>query len=154
MYRRILVPVDGSAPSDRALDSALGLAKATGAKVRLVHIVDPLPPVSIDGMYTDVDAFRDAVIASGQAALKRAQRRAARSARRVESALLEAVGRDISSAIVAEAKRWRADLIVLGTHGRTGLARLVLGSVAEGVVRQSTAPMLLVRARVGRRAKR
>ena len=59
--------------------------------------------------------------------------------------LLEAKGQRIANVIVAEAERWQADLIVIGTHGRTGFSRLLLGSVAEGVVRTAAIPVLLIR---------
>ena len=69
-----------------------------------------------------------------------------RSGATVETALLEASGERIASVIEGEARHWQADLIVIGTHGRSGLSRLLLGSVAEGVARSAPVPVLLVRA--------
>jgi nucleotide-binding universal stress UspA family protein len=63
-----------------------------------------------------------------------------------ETELLETEGKRVASVIDDDAKRWPADLIVIGTHGRSGISRLLLGSVAEGVVRGASVPVLLVRA--------
>ena len=151
MYKRILIPVDGSDPSTQALDAALQLAKEVRAKVRIVNIADVLPPPALDGpTYMDVDEYREAIITSGRAILQRALARAKALRIRPESALIETVGRDVSAAVIDDARRWKADLIMLGTHGRTGLARLFLGSVAEGVVRHAPVAVLLVRARPAR----
>jgi nucleotide-binding universal stress UspA family protein len=73
---------------------------------------------------------------------------------KVDTLLLETLGRRVADVIVREAKKWRADVIVLGTHGRSGLSRVVLGSDAELVVRESPVPVLLVRGRVTGSRKR
>jgi nucleotide-binding universal stress UspA family protein len=146
MYRRMLVPVDGSAASNKALAAALRLAKEQRAAVRIVHVVDVLPPAGLEGSaYIDFDGYRDAMLASGREVTKRAEARVRAAGVRAETRLLETTSHDVSAAVVLEAKRWRADLIAIGTHGRTGLARLFLGSVAEGVVRHAPAAVLLLR---------
>lgn len=148
MFRRILVAVDGSEPSNRAVATAMKLAREGRARLRIVHVADTLPPASVGvagEMYVDVERYRDAVLSAGRDVLKRVGARARATRARTETALLETLTHDPSAAIVAEAKRWRADLIALGTHGRTGLARLFLGSVAEGVARHAPVAVLLVR---------
>lgn len=154
MYKRILVPVDGSAPSRQAIATALTLAKEIRAKVRILNVADVLPPPALDAPASiDVDAYRGAMIAAGRAILEDATGRARRARIAVETRLVETVGRDVSGTISDEARRWRADLIVVGSHGRSGLARVFLGSVAEGVARHAPCAVLLVRAAAARRRR-
>ena len=153
MFKRIIVAVDGSEPSDNALATALKLAKEQRAKLRVIHVADILPPAAMGEAYVDVDAYRDAAVGVGREVIASALAAARRARVRAEAAVLEIVSHDASGAIVDEAKRWRADLIALGTHGRTGLARLFLGSVAEGVVRHASVAVLLVRVAPSRARK-
>ena len=155
MYRRVLVAIDGSETSDLALRQAIRLAKAQRARLRLVHVVDE---VATNGaMPCAPTDFWKAVRKAGERILESARMRAVRDGVEAETKLLEnrafgSVIRRVSNLIVAEAERWRADLIVIGTHGRRGLSKLLLGSVADGVVRTSGTSVLLVRG-AGRRAK-
>jgi nucleotide-binding universal stress UspA family protein len=151
MYKRILVAVDGSKTSDVALAEGLKLAKEQHADLRLLHVADVTPPAAIDAVagqssYIDYDLFRDATLKAGRDVVRRAESVARAAGVGVESAVIEASAHDISSSIVDEASRWRADLVVIGTHGRSGLERLVLGSVAESVARHAPVPVLLVKA--------
>ncbi len=152
-FGRILVAVDGSDPAKRALGTALRFAKERRAAVRAVHVADTFPAASLGEAYIDVDAYRDAALAAGRAVIGAARRQARAAGTRLDAAMLETVSHDASGAIAADARRWRADLVVLGTHGRTGLARLFLGSVAEGVARHAAAPVLLVRGAPRRRRR-
>ena len=145
MFKRILVAVDGSGPSDAALVAALQLAKEQHAKLYVVHVADVLPPANVEPTYMYLDSYRDAILTAGRALIGSVEARARRARVRAEARLIETVTHDPSGEIVAEAKRWHADLITLGTHGRTGLVRVFLGSVAEGVVRHSPAAVLLIR---------
>jgi len=145
MYRRILVPVDGSAASLKGLDEALKLAKSLEAKVKLVHVVNEL---IFDSGYmpaldygTVIASLREA----GKKVLAAAEAVARERGASVEAELIEQVGGHAADVIVRVAKQWSADLIVMGTHGRRGLRRLALGSDAELVLRSSTVPVLLVR---------
>jgi nucleotide-binding universal stress UspA family protein len=149
-YKRILVPVDGSATSNKGLDEAIKLARAAGAKIRLLHVVDDtLAFSSPDG--AGANYVLDALRSSGRQALERAGDRVRRAKLEAESTLIENFTGRVAEAIVDQAKRWRADLIVMGTHGRRGVNRLLIGSSAELVVRSSTLPVLLVPARGGAR---
>jgi nucleotide-binding universal stress UspA family protein len=94
-----------------------------------------------------VEDFSKGLTATGERLLASAEGAARARRVNVETALLETLGRRVADVIVREAKKWRADLIVLGTHGRAGLSRVVLGSDAELVVRESPVPVLLVRGR-------
>ncbi|HEV7391401.1 MAG TPA: universal stress protein [Burkholderiales bacterium] len=146
MYRRILVPVDGSATATLGLRHAVDLAKALGAQIRLLTVVDELVIPSVDA-YAPVDlANRIAILKEGgKKVLDAAAAFVAENAVESEEALVETHGEHVSSAILRDAKEWGADLIVMGTHGRRGLTRLLLGSDAERVLRDAPAPVLLVR---------
>jgi len=145
MFQRILVPIDGSQTAFRALDVAIELAKQQNALLRVVEVVDlgPLYRASTSGV--NIAEIEKAMLQSCQSDLNQATARATRAGVNLETSLIEGSGRRISNDIVDEAQRWKADLIVIGTHGRHGLQRLVLGSVAEGVARTAPAPVLLVR---------
>jgi nucleotide-binding universal stress UspA family protein len=155
MFRRILVPIDGSPPSRRGLEEAIMLAKDQRARIRLLHVVDEsIVTRTFDGTtYMPagyIDEFMRSLTSGGKKLLARAEAKVRTGRVKVDTALLETIGRRVADVIVAEAKKWRADVIVLGTHGRAGLARVVLGSDAELVVRESPVPVLLVRGPVTR----
>jgi nucleotide-binding universal stress UspA family protein len=146
MYQRILVPIDGSETSARALQEAIKLA-AGKVRLRLIYVIEEVYPLDAEGYaYIDHAALQDAVRHTGERALAQAAEKVRSSGAIVETALLEAHGERVASVIDNEAGHWPADLIVIGTHGRSGLSRLLLGSVAEGVVRGASIPVLLVRA--------
>ncbi|VTU22004.1 universal stress protein [Variovorax sp. RA8] len=147
MYQRILVPIDGSATSLRGLDEALRLSKLTGAKLRLVHVVDELKYVT--GFETFATYSGDVVplmAEAGRKILEQGRERAQRAGIDAESALFTSVAGRVSEIVVDQAKVWNADLIVIGTHGRHGVARAFLGSDAEQVLRMAPIPVLLVNA--------
>jgi nucleotide-binding universal stress UspA family protein len=147
MYQRILVPIDGSPTADRGLDEAIRLAQLTGASVRVLHVLDQLIYVTgfeAGALYSD--AALSALRQGGERILAGAKARAAAAGLNVDTLLVECFGGRAARIVVAEADLWNADLIVLGTHGRRGVRRLLLGSDAEEVVRTAKAPVLLVRA--------
>lgn len=126
MYTRILVPVDGSASADRALEQAIDLAKAQAAALKIVF-VDGVEEISRQIIEVAVAKARNAGL-------------------HPESGLLVKLPtEEIGDVILQEAGSWTADLIVIGTHGRRGLAHVLLGSVAERVIRAATTPVLVVR---------
>lgn len=152
MYKHILVAVDGSDTSNLALREAIKLAKDQQAILRLIHVVDETPAF----MPTDDPTMPDPnLVAAVQKALRAAgQKVLSTCAAVVREAgieadttmkIVETLGARIYDAIEEEAAGWPADLIVIGTHGRRGFRRLLLGSVAEGVVRVATKPVLLIR---------
>lgn len=144
MYKHILVPVDGSATSKRGLEEAMRIAQDGGGTIRLVHVVDelvmvdPEVPVYYQAMIESLREHGKAVLAKSEASVK------ARGVP-VQSVLLETMGMRAADLIVEQAAQWPADLIVMGTHGRRGLRRVVLGSDAELVIRHTTVPVLLLR---------
>ncbi|HXX38810.1 MAG TPA: universal stress protein [bacterium] len=144
MYRRVLIPVDGSDCSQAALEHGLGLAHEQQAEVRLIHVVDTRSLYTFENM--NVEPVETAWRQAGQEILDRAEAHARRvGVAAVTVSLIETVGRGVAGVIVAECEHWPADLIVMGTHGRHGIERALLGSVAEGVVRASPVPVLLIR---------
>ena len=147
MYKHILCPVDGSPASRLGLQHAIGLAKALDARIRLIHVVDELsviPPAEVypAGEITDLIAV---LKEGGEKLLEETLALASKQGTRAEKALIESFGGPVSRIIVDDAKKWGADLIAMGTHGRRGLNRLLLGSDAERVLREAPVPVLLVR---------
>ena len=146
MYRRILVPIDGSATADLGLKHAIGLAKEQGARIRMLNVIDERFFVTAgDGFATDPTPLIESLRSLGRDALANASARAQSAGVAFETAMVESVGRYVSDVILEDARKWEADLIVMGTHGRRGLNRLLLGSDAERVLRATPVPMLLVR---------
>lgn len=147
MYERILVPFDGSTTSTQGLDEAIKLAKLTGASIRLIHVINELAYVSGIDAYAGFTA--DVVAAlkdGGQKILEQGKARVAAAGVAVDTQLFENFTQRLSDLVSEQAQSWKADLIVIGTHGRRGVQRLVLGSDAELIVRTAPVPVLLVRA--------
>ncbi|HEX5501486.1 MAG TPA: universal stress protein [Thermomicrobiales bacterium] len=146
----LLVPVDGTAAGCAALDTAAALARATGAAVVLLRVVVPAP-AAVEDPLTGLPA-RDGMpgeLRYDQAALDDAQRYVDRLAARLGDDGVAAEGRAVFGAvadtILTMADQLDADLVAISTHGRTGAARTILGSVADTVVRETSRPVLVVR---------
>ncbi len=146
-YKRILVPVDGSPTSAKGLKEAIRLARGRRGKLRLLHVVEELGAFIAPETGTNPAPILDAMKAAGRKTLARVERGARAAGARPEAALAEDFGGRVADAIVRDAQRWRADLIVMGTHGRRGMKHALLGSDAERVVHASRIPVLLVPAR-------
>lgn len=146
MYQRILVPVADDAVSDAGLDEAIRLARLGGGAVRLLHLVNELPYIGEAALYVTApsDDARGA-LQRGADLLAVRVRRAVLAGVEVDTLLVEGSGQRLAEVVGAQVAAWPADLVVLGTHGRHGIARAVLGSEAEQIVRRSTVPVLLVR---------
>ena len=147
MYQRILVPVDGSTTSTFGLDEAIKLAKLTGASLRLIHVVDALTITTgllPSAYYSDEVPPRKKEV--GEQILEQARTRVAASGVKVDTFLFDSLLPRVSETVIEQAKAWNADLIVIGTHGRRGVGRVLLGSDAEQIVRMAPVPVLLVRA--------
>ncbi|HVC48548.1 MAG TPA: universal stress protein [Burkholderiales bacterium] len=145
MFKRILVPTDGSKSANQALKMAIGFAVDQGAKLRVVHILEDLPwQFNVSPMAIDMTPLLKSWRKSGEDILKKAMLQAKKAGLIPEESLIEAIGETPSSLISNEAQAWNADLIIVGTHGRHGIERLFLGSVAEGIARTSPIPVMLV----------
>ena len=146
MYQRLLVPVDGSPTSDRGLNEAINLGKATGARLRLIHAVDEFVYGTGLEAYADVGGQVFTQLRKhGDEILKRGREAVETAGLEVETQLFERLTGTLTDLVVREAREWRADMIVLGTHGRRGLRRMMIGSDAEQILRATPVPLLLVR---------
>ncbi|HEV3431401.1 MAG TPA: universal stress protein [Paraburkholderia sp.] len=144
MYKRILVAVDGSETSRRAFEAALDLAKAMGSTLQPFYVIENTP-MYFDAPGYDPSILRNQMIAQGKELAEDMDK--AMSARGVQGAMVTGEASsldDVPTLVLDAAKAQGADLIVMGTHGRRGFQRLILGSVAERCVRQSTLPVLLI----------
>ena len=145
MYQRILVPVDGSHTSTLGLQEAIRIAIDQRARLKLISVIDGfIIAQNFEGLII-ADDMIDALRESGKKAINNAIALVKKYDLKAEATTFETVGDRVAEVIVREAKKWKADLIVMGTHGRRGFNRLVLGSDAEGVLRHSPVPVLMVR---------
>ncbi|MBF6990008.1 MULTISPECIES: universal stress protein [unclassified Cupriavidus] len=147
MYHRILVAMDGGPASELALEQAMVIARAADAEVEVVYVVDDRSPfMDVTGL--DPVRLVEDLTTAGESVLAAARSRLAAGHIRHATRLLgkPMLQGDIAVTIATEANSWGADLIVMGTHGRRGVRRLVMGSVARGVVAEALAPVLLIRA--------
>jgi nucleotide-binding universal stress UspA family protein len=145
-YKRILVALDGSPISDRALDEALSIARQTGAKLQLVHVVDELGYIS--GFEAAAACYVEDIVpimrGEGEKLLADGCRKAAAQGVTAEACLVMSRGERVCDAVTEQARRSEADLLVLGSHGRRGAKRWLLGSDAEQILRISPVPVLLI----------
>jgi nucleotide-binding universal stress UspA family protein len=146
MYQRLLVAMDGSKTADRALDEAIRLARQCQASLRIVHVIDEVS-LSWKSGYTSLGEFQQRHRESGQKILDKAADTAHRAGVAAEARLLalDRLTLHVADMIAAEAEAWPADAIVIGSHGRRGVRRMLLGSVAESVARIASKPVVLIR---------
>lgn len=146
MYQNILVALDGSVPSWRALKQAVSLAALTKGVVHPIYVVDKTPLFSYGGYYDPITLL-EAMRKEGVAVLGEAEKTCAADAVECRAEMVESdsASDDVAAVVLRHAEQIHADLLVMGTHGRRGVRRLVIGSVAEQVLRQSRTPLLLVR---------
>lgn len=143
MYKRILVPVDGSETSNKAVVAALQLARESGGRVRLVHALDEL--AYLTGYEYTGDLLKVARDYA-EKVLVDALDMAKSAGVPADTKLMDVPGGRLGELIAEEARSWEADLVVVGTHGRRGVSRVLLGSGAEQVLRLAPVPVLAVRA--------
>lgn len=144
MFKHILVPVDGSETAQTAVAKAIALAKAFASKVTVIYVIDPYP---FTGIGTD--------FAYGQAEYLNAATAEANEAVKLAKQFFTEAGVDVDTSVVEAHTAWRGivdageslqtDLIVMGSHGRNALEKLVLGSVAQAVLSHTKLPVLVVR---------
>ena len=148
MFKRILVPLDGSRTSEYGLAQALRLARSQRAALYLLHVLDEhvlIRHAEGSAVAAATQEFLQALRAGGKQILERARSKAAKAGLKSKTILVDNLMSSIAEVVVTQARKARADLIVMGTHGRRGITRLVMGSAAEGVVRSAPVPVLLVR---------
>ena len=144
MYQRILVPIDGSATSERALDEAIKFAQQQNSRIELVHVLEDIWYFDNEN-YLNYAELVQTMRYSGEKILAQAQNKFLQAGVMVDIRLLEAQGERVANVIINEAKNSLVDLIIIGTHGRSGFSRMLMGSIAEGVVRMAHIPILLIR---------
>ena len=154
MFKRILVPIDGSRTSNSGLNTAIRMARDAKAELILLHVVDE-NVLALSGEYAGA-AYMDRLMADMREGGRKVIAAAAATAKKQgvtpKTVLMESVGpRRVADIIVQQAKKLRADAVVIGTHGRRGISRMVMGSDAEEVVRGSPVPVVLVRSETRRR---
>ena len=144
MYERILVPIDGGTTANQGLKEAERVAQCHGSRIRVIHIVDELPALEPSGGTGGGEFVMAKLRDIGASLLNSCVEEVRKAGLPVDSRLVEQIGGRASDLILQAALEFRADLIVCGTHGRTGLRRVALGSTAEEIVRRSNSPVLLV----------
>jgi nucleotide-binding universal stress UspA family protein len=143
MARRILVPLDGSSTAERGLAEAIRMARTNGGRLVLLHLIDDFPTMREFASVETLDTMEARRRQAGGVLLGEAARVAKDAGVAAEERLVRT--RDTAAqTIIDTARELHCDLIVLGTHGRSGIVRALIGSVAEGVARHSSVPVLLV----------
>jgi nucleotide-binding universal stress UspA family protein len=144
MFEKILVTVDGSSASQKAIEKAVGIAKAFNSAVTIVSVIDSyaFSGVSVDFAYGQPE-YQQAASAESKASIAAAQQQFDAAGIGAESVVVD--GQAIFRGILETAASTHADLIVMGSHGRKGLEKLVLGSVASQVLSHAHVPVLIVR---------
>jgi len=146
MYRHILAAIDDSDTSRRAIREAVALAKSSGAELTLVHAVDEA--LFAHFTHTTIanrDAVQKALISEGQSVLDAAAQLAAENGLTPATRLLASEHQSPSDQITHAVRSLNADLLIVGSHGRRGVQRLILGSVAERLLRKVGISVLIVR---------
>lgn len=145
MFKHILVPVDGSPTSLAAIDKAVGLAKAFGSAVTAIYVIDPYPftGVGADFAYGQ-DQYLAAAKAEANAAMEVSKQRLQEGGVQADTRVVES--HTVWRGVLEAADAVGADLVVMGSHGRRGLEKLVLGSVAQSVLSHTKLTTMVVRA--------
>jgi nucleotide-binding universal stress UspA family protein len=139
MYKRILVAVDGSETSNKALVAALQLARDRDASLLLLHCVDELLLLTAGGFGLPTAPEQGNKVLDDAAAIVQA------AGSSCEKRLANMPAQRLGETVAEHAKVWRADLVVIGSHGRRGVGRLLLGRGAEQILRLAPVPVLCVR---------
>jgi nucleotide-binding universal stress UspA family protein len=142
LFKKILVPIDGSSSANKALAYALKLAQADHADVRLVYCIDEL---SLLSSHEYSGEMAQLARESGHKILQDGMALANAAHVKADTRLIDRVGQRLGESVADAAGDWGADLVVIGTHGRRGIGRVLLGSGAEQVMRMSPVPVLMVR---------
>lgn len=148
MYKHLVVAIDGSNTSLKALRHAVQIADNSGSKITLVNIANPTEYMALAPEFLQEDSYEATALANAEKVLLKAEELAkSLGAKEINRHITVSVkgARDMAQQLVDYADQNAADLLVLGTHGRTGLMHLLMGSFAETVMRQTTLPLLIIR---------
>ena len=141
-FKKILIAVDNSIYAEKAAKTGYEIAAKFEAKVALVNIIEPVPITATPEM-TMAPAFMEIYDNSKESSSVLLQAMQKKYSKGIETKLITLID-TASHGIIEEAEKWKADLIVIGTHGRTGFSHFLMGSVAEHVARKSACPVLIV----------
>jgi nucleotide-binding universal stress UspA family protein len=147
MYKHLLVPTDGSRLSDKAVAQGMALAEALGARITFLHATAPMPtPIYADGVSVEMIPRKEYIQRAKADAAKVLDKAAAKAkAAGIDAKVMHVTNDAPWEAIIAAARKVKADVIVMASHGRRGLAGLILGSETTKVLTHSTVPVLVVR---------
>ena len=148
MYKKIMIAIDDSFMTDRVIDTGVALAKAFGAEVAICHAIDEtiLAHRSLEVMLPNSVGKAEYKLRKGAGAfLEKAADRVRGAGVEPEMKLVESEQKHVSDQLAEAAAEWQADLLVVGSHGRRGMERFFVGSVAERLVRKAETSLLLVR---------
>jgi nucleotide-binding universal stress UspA family protein len=154
VYKRILVPVDGSSASTRGLQEAVRFAKDQQARLRIIHVVDEAVLAQYPEMMDASGDMLTKFVDDGRKTLQKALALAERQGIKADTVMYRKLMGALADFIVKEAEKWRADIIVIGTAGATGMKHFFLGSDAEAIARSTKLPVLLVHDSAGKAAKK
>ena len=144
MFKHIVFATDGSPSAAKASQTAIELARTNGAKLTVVFVIDPYPYMSWgEGTGDAFQAYMNAAYAASAKVTEDLVEQAKKAGVTMEKSVVE--GDDVASAIVMVAEQQGGDLVVVGSHGRTGIQKFILGSVASKVLTMSKVPVLIVR---------
>ena len=147
MYTRILVATDGSALSKKAVRSSIELAAATGAELVAIHVVPRYPTAYFEGALTmapdDIGRIETRWAEQAQLVVDAVQKTAAAAGVKARAVVVKSDR--VAEALLAAAKKHKCDLVVMASHGRKGLARVLLGSETQHVLTHSAIPVLVLR---------
>jgi nucleotide-binding universal stress UspA family protein len=146
VFQRILVPVDGSDASSHALSTAIALARQSAGRLRLIHVLEDAAYLAgYDPTGAAAGELFRAAREGGERILAQDQARVQAEGLPVDTVFEDQLGRRLAQSVADAAQQWGADLVVVGTHGRRGISRLMLGSGAEEIIRLAPVPVLVAR---------
>lgn len=142
VFKKILIPIDGSITANKALNYALHLAHEAQASVRLLHVVDEL---SLLSRYEYPGEWVQQARQAGYQILQDGLDAAKKLGVTADTLMVDQVGQRLGHSVADAAGDWGADLVVVGSHGRRGIGRVLMGSGSEQILHNSPVPVLLVR---------
>ena len=154
MYKRILAPVDASPASAAGLLEAVRFAKDQRARLRIVHIVDESVLIQYPESVDITGKMLETFVSDGKKTLRDAVALARRHGIKPEHVLYKTLEGALADVILKEAKKWRADIVVMGTHEQGNVRHFFLGSHAETIARSTRLPVLLIHAAPSAKRKR
>lgn len=146
-YQRIYIAVDGSETANLALTEGIKLAKALNATIALGYVAEIAAAVVGEDLTFGIEQYKKSIITLGEQLLEKKQALLAMEGLQAETRILELTQKNkrVAVSLLEDAKQWQADLVIIGTHGRRGISKFFLGSVAEETIRAAHIPILLVK---------